>query len=193
MIDSHDHLRPIGSEGEVRRAQQLIERMLEDPGNFRSQWVAEHDWTVVPVDSPDHFTQRDTRLLSLAFRHLGHSECLAVATEPLDNTPLYFKLPTTEAGLREFNQAAWAYFFALVPEDGSCAVLCTKNDYYLIAGPQDFVAAAIEGSIAEARASFAAFAENAMHPTMKEILRDVSTRYAPKTESRDGKKPGQLG
>jgi len=176
-MSAFNQLHAIESEAEIRLAQSLIADVVEDPGNFKAEWLKERHWTVVPVDSCDHFNETDIRRLAAAFRQSGHRECLAVATEPLQNTPLCYKLPTTEAGLREFNQAAWAFFFILIPEDRSCAVLCTKNDYYLVGGPATFVSMALNAGIVEARAAFAAFAEKHPHPTMRAILRDVAARY----------------
>lgn len=140
-------------------------------------WIKEHNWTVVPVESADHFIETDVKRLSSAFRHAGLGGCLAVATELLDNTPLCYNVPTTDEGLREFNQAVWAFFFILIPDNRTCAVLCTKNDYYLVGGSAAFVTMAVGGDIVEARAKFAAFAAKHPHPTMKEILLDVATRY----------------
>ena len=177
MIDQYSHLQPVESEIEIRRAQALIADVADEPGGFRAEWLKEHGWTVVPVESADHFTETDITLLSAAFRQAGHSECLAVATEPLVNTPLCYKVPTTEAGLREFNQATWAFFFILLPEDRSCAVLCTKNDYYLVGGSQAFVTLALDADIPTARANFAAFAANSPHPTMREILCGIAERH----------------
>ena|ERR1035438_2702525 len=177
MIDRYYHLQPVESEAQIRRAQALIADMVGGPGNFRPGWFKEHRWTVVPVESADHFIETDIALLSAALRQAGHSECLAVATEPLANTPLCYKVPTTEEGLREFNQATWAFFFILFPEDRSCAVLCTKNDYYLVGGPAAFVTIALGAGILEARAKFAAFAANSPHPTMRDILGGIAARY----------------
>src|SRR5882762_3236302 len=134
-----NQLRPIESQTEVDREQALISDVVEEQGDFRAEWLRAHCWTVVPVDSADHFLETDIVLLSAAFREAGHHECLAVATEPLDNTPLCYKVPTTEEGLREFNEAVWAFCFILIPEDRSCAVLCTKDDCYLVGGPSAFV------------------------------------------------------
>jgi hypothetical protein len=127
--------RPVDTASEIERAQTLAADVVQDPGNLRLDWIQKHGWTVVPVESSDHFSADDIRHLSAAFRQAGHYECLAVATEPLENTPVCYRLATTEPALQDFNTAAWAFFFILIPEDRSWAVLCTKNDYYLVAGP----------------------------------------------------------
>jgi len=109
-MPNFNQLRPIESETEIRRAQALIADVIEDPANFKTEWVREHGWTVVPVESCDHFDHTDIALLSAAFLNTGHSECLAAATEPLENTPLCYRVPTSEEGLREFNEAVRDFF-----------------------------------------------------------------------------------
>jgi hypothetical protein len=169
---------PLQSASEIKHARSLVDPMIEDPGNFERRWLDERAWTVVPVASADHFLDSDIELVSAAFDIAGYSECLAVATEPLENTPLCYRLSTSKDALREFNRAAGAFYFMLIPEDRSCAVLCTKDDYYLVGGPAMFVATALESDIEEARRKFAEFAERNPHPGMREGLRGVATRYS---------------
>jgi len=142
------------SEVDIQRARTLIVDVIEDSGNFRPEWIAGRDWTVVPVESADHFGKTDIEHLAKAFRTAGCHELLAVATEALENTPVCYKVPTTEEGLHELNEAIRDFSFILLPEDKSCAVLCTKDDYYLVGGPLAFVHFALRTSIAQARADF---------------------------------------
>ena len=165
------------SEVDIQRARMLILDVIDDPGNFKPAWTSGHDWAVVPVESADHFGETDVKRLAAAFRKAGHNELLAVATEPLENTPVCYRVPTTEEGLRELNEAIRNFFFILIPEDRSCAVLCTKDDYYLVGGPLPLVVLALSISITEARADFIAFAENSPHPTMRKGLLDIAERY----------------
>jgi hypothetical protein len=167
----------IESEADIQRARALIDDVIEDSGNFRPEFVAGRDWTVVPVESADHFGKRDIEDLASAFHNAGHAELLAVATEPLENTPVCYKVPTTEDGLRELNEAIRDFSFILFPEDRSCAVLCTKDDYYLVGGPLPFALLALRPSIAQARIDFVRFAENSPHPAMREGLLEIATRY----------------
>jgi hypothetical protein len=100
-----------------------------------------------------------------------------VATEPLESAPVCFRVPTTEEGLRELNEAIQDFYFILLPEDRSWAVVCTKDDYYLVGGPLRFVLLALGTSIGEARADFVGFAESTRHQRMSSGLRDVAARY----------------
>jgi len=177
MLNRYNHLEPIETETESRRMRVLIADIVEDSGNYRSAWLKERHWTAVPVESADHFLDEDISRLCAALRQAGISECLAVATEPLGDTPICYKVPTTEEGLREFSQAAWAFCFILLPEDRSCAVLCTKDDYFLVGGPSNFVTMAIGTGLAEAHAKFAAFAASNPHSKMREGHCRTSSRY----------------
>jgi hypothetical protein len=132
---------------------------------------------VVPVQSADHFGKKDIEHLAAAFRIARCGEFVAVATEPLENTPVCYKVPTTEEGLRELNEAIRDFSFILLPEDRSWAVVCTKDDYYLVGGPLPFVLLALKTSIAQARVDFLGFAENTRHPKMRSGLLGVATRY----------------
>jgi len=155
----------------------LIAEVIEDSGNFRPEWIASRDWIVVPVESADHFGKQDIEYLAAAFRRAGYDEFLAVATESLENTPVCYRVPTTEAGLLELNESIRNFQFILLPEDKSCAVLCTKDDYYLMGGPLPFTLLALKIPIAQARVDFVRFAENTRHSQMRRGLLDVAARY----------------
>ena len=167
----------IESDVDIRRMQALIIDVIEDSGNFKPEWIARRDWVAVPVESADHFGEQDIQYLAAAFRIAGHDEFVAVATEPPENTPVSYRVPTTEEGLRELNESIRNFQFILLPEDKSCAVLCTKDDYYLVGGPVPFVLLALKMSIAQARIDFVKFAENTRHVQMRRGLLDVAARY----------------
>jgi len=167
----------IESDVDVRRMQALLVDVIEDSGNFKPEWIASRDWIVVPVESADHFGKQDIQYLAAAFRIAGYDEFVAMATEPLENTPISYRVPATEEGLRELNESIRNFQFILLPEDKSCAVLCTKDDYYLVGGPLPFVLLALKVSIAQARTDFVRFAENTRHVQMRRGLLDVAARY----------------
>ena len=176
-MTNDNRLTAVESDVDLKRARMLIADMIEDAGNFRPEWIAERDWIVVPVESADHFAKKDIEHLAAALRIAGCGELLAVASEPLENTPVCYKVPTTEEGLRELNGAIRDFYFVLLPEDRSWAIVCTKDDYYLVGGPVPFVLLALKTPIAQARRDFVGFAENTRHPQMRTGLLDVATRY----------------
>jgi len=172
-----NRLTAIESDVDIRRMQALIADMIEDSGNFRPEWIASREWIVVPVESADHFGKQEIEYLAAGFRIAGYGEFLAVATEAVENTPFCYRVPTTEEGLRELNASIRNFQFILLPEDKSCAVFCTKDDYYLLGGPLPFILLALKIPIAQARVDFLKFAENTRHAKMRRGLLDVAARY----------------
>jgi hypothetical protein len=72
----------------------------------------------------------------------------AVATEPLNvDIPSCLLVNTSEEGLLAFSRECGVFNFSLLPADKSLVILCTVYDYYLVAGPFEFVACAVAGDI----------------------------------------------
>src|SRR5438876_412904 len=96
-----------------------------------------------PVESALHFNEEDAGTLSAAMRAIGCVECLAIATEPLENFPLYYRISVSSEGLLAFSKRCGAFNFALIPESRRFAVMCTVDDYYVVGGTSDFVSKAL--------------------------------------------------
>jgi hypothetical protein len=62
-----NRLTAVESEIEIQGARTLIADLIEDPGNLKPEWIARQGWTVVPVQSADHFCRRDIERLAAAF------------------------------------------------------------------------------------------------------------------------------
>ena len=112
----------------------LKERLLADPESFRPGYLTSKRWTVVPVESASHFGARDVALLVAALRSAGVAACLAIVTDEVTQGPMAYRMPATEAALAEFNRELFGLNALLVAEDESCAVLCTVDLVYLVAG-----------------------------------------------------------
>jgi hypothetical protein len=88
-------------------------------------------------------------------------------------------MPATEEGLWGFNRELFGLNSLLIPEEESCAILCTVDEVYLVAGPRPFAAAAVGGDIAQARKEFSSFARAEFWPAdLRSFLIDVASRYA---------------
>ena len=157
----------------------LKERLLADPESFRPGYLAGKRWTVVPVESASHFGARDVALLAAALRSAGAAACLAIVTDEVTQGPIAYRMAATAAALAEFNRELFGLNALLVPEDESCAVLCTVDLVYLVAGPRPFVTASVGGDIAKAREEFLSFASAEDQPEdLRAFLLDVASRYA---------------
>jgi len=157
----------------------LIKDVVDKPWHLTMEWLARCRWAAVPVESASHFDEKDAELLSQAAASVNCYECLAAATEPLENTILCYRVPTTQEGFLEFSYETTALNYVLLPEDRSFAVLCTSEDYYIVAGPRDFVTKAVGSSIETAREKFLQFAADQFWPEAeRKNFIAVAERYA---------------
>lgn len=157
----------------------LIEGMVEKPYHLNLDWLRARGATAVPVESAFHFDQLDASRLAAALHASGYGECLAVATEELAAMPACYRVETTEEGLLDFSRECGHFNYVLVTEDRAVAVLCTSEDYFVVSGPEHFVAAAVGGGVDEARRHFLDFASDEAWPSeLREALLSVHRRYA---------------
>jgi hypothetical protein len=165
--------------GEVEKALLLRGRLLAGPEMFRSKLLRDKGWSVVPVESASHFNSQDVRRLSSAIRSLGFVDCLAIIADEVTEGPMVYRVPITEDGLASFSQECLGLNALLVPQDEAFAVLCTVDDYYLVAGQRNFVAAATGGDISKAREAFSSFANRPAWPDdMRRFLMNIATIYS---------------
>ncbi len=165
---------PINDDRDQQRLKSLKTEMLDEPAHFDGKWVSARGWIVVPIESALHFEEDDAEKLSCAFDRIGSSEVFAIATEALKEFPNYFLVATSKQGLLDFSHRCALFNFVLTPGSRSCAVLCTVYDYYLVAGPSEFVRIAVGGDIDEARRRFD---EVAADPWWEGRLARVADRY----------------
>jgi hypothetical protein len=178
VMDTQVIVQPLDPPTE-RAACRLKWRMLDGPEAFRLDYLTGKGWAVAPVESASHFAARDVNLLSSALRDLGVASCFAILTDEITQGPFAYRMPVTEEGLRGFNRELFGLNSLLVPEEESCAILCTVDEVYLVAGPRPFVSAAVGGDIAKARRKFLSFASAEYWPAdLRAFLTDVASRYA---------------
>ena len=136
-----------------------LDGALDGPGHLSGDLLERHRWVAVPVESASHFTEGDARILSDAVRATGVTTLLALAAEELRNFPSCFEVPVTPEGLLAFSWAVSHFNFALSSPGTPFVLLCTVYDYYLVAGPVEFVRRAVGGDISAARQLFDEFAD----------------------------------
>jgi hypothetical protein len=153
-------LQPITDEREAQRLQSLINEMGDGSIHLDADWIINNRWIAIPVESASHFAEEQAKMLSRAMQGFGHTECFAVATEPLENFPLCFRVLTTTEGLLEFSYDCGDFSFVLVPENRSFAILCTDAGYFIVGGRREFATQAIGGDLNTARAEFYDFASD---------------------------------
>ena len=158
---------------EIQRIRSLGARMLDGTAQFALSWLTEHRWAVLPFESASHFDEKDASTLSKALTSIGCKELVALATEPLNNFPNCFRVPSSKEGLLDFSENCSHFNFVLVPEHRGFAILCTVYDYFLVGGPVEFVRRAADGDVTGALERFTRFASNELG------LVELVNRYGP--------------
>jgi len=130
-------MKPITETTQVEHYQELVREMTHADAHrgyeFNDEWVQRRGWKVVPVEDTCHFAAEEIATLVPVLRGAGYSECVAVATEPLDPAPACYRLSISEEDLREFNKECGPFRYLLTSEDRTWAISC--NEWYnLFAG-----------------------------------------------------------
>jgi hypothetical protein len=152
-------MRPITDQHESAVCQKLMAELMDDTKltDFRADWVMEHGWKVVPVEDTAHFAPEEIQRLVTALRNAGHSECIAVATEPVAPGPEVYQVPVSEEGFRSFNAECGMLRYLLTVEERSWAISCGEW-FNLFAGPPALLEEMLGESIEAARAEFMDYA-----------------------------------
>ena len=157
------------TQGQLHRQARLI---------FPEPWTLAGDWlrgrSAAVEESALHLDQDMSARYADAYRLLGVRDLLAVATEPLGDSTLAYRLEATQADLLAFNRECSGLNYTLTDSPSfTNLVACTSEDFILIAGDRPFVLACIGGDIAAARAQFEEYAEShakSMQPVLHRAL-----------------------
>jgi len=156
-----------------------IERALDDCRHLKSEFIASQKWVVVPVESGLHFDERDAERIAWSARRANQATLRAVLLEKLKDVEDNVPVKATKEGLLAFNKQYGHFNCVLVPPDFSFAIVCSTDDYYLVAGRPDFVRSAFGVEISEASEKFAEFARNeAWSAEDRARLLGVHARYS---------------
>jgi len=142
----------------INRACEIASELVQHVTSLRLKAVHALGWTVVAVESGAHFEQEDATRIADAAQTAGSSEIVAIPTEALAGRPAGYRMKPTSEALLEFSRRCGHFNYLLLGTDCRFAVLCTVDDYFLVAGPEQFVSVAVGGDIDAAREDFRAFA-----------------------------------
>jgi len=169
---------PVKDDKEIQQALALIGDVVENSSHLKLNWLLKTGWVAVPVESGGHFQEREAEWFSIATLSLGCNECFAIATEPLINTPLCYMVKTSQEGFMAIDRACAGMNYILIAKNRAFAVLLTTEDYFIVAGPSNFVVKAIGSSISTARRMFLNFSNDSLWPAyIRERLLKVAERY----------------
>lgn len=163
-------LKEISDPKVIEHLDSLAAEITEKTYLVKKDWLSKHAHIAVVVESAMHLNEKYAADFAEAIKAAGHDVCCAVATEELEGVVRYWEVPATQEGLLEFSDATSMFNFALFPENGSFVILCTVDDYIIIAGERGFVEKACGGDIPAARAAFRNFIFDERH-------REIADRY----------------
>jgi len=151
--------------------------MTEYRSEISPQWLARTGWKVVPDESGGRLFREDIPRLASALNAAGYSQCFAVTTEDLGDTPPCYLVSVSEEGFHELNRELGMFQFLLTEETRSWAISCTVF-YNLFAGPEKLVEAMLGKSIAEAKREFLQIAIEIAKGNPNDLFFKVAQRYA---------------
>jgi hypothetical protein len=177
-MTSEVNLTSIEDPAQVEQIANSVRMMLDRSDHLNVEWLSTRHWFAVPVESASHFNEAEAERISSSFRSLGVHQIIALATEELQNQPLCYLVSASKAGLMLFSRECGHFNYILTTVNHDAAVLCTSNDYYIVAGPERLVLEALGTRIENARKNFLAFAtDEAWPPHIRKNLLAVHDRY----------------
>jgi hypothetical protein len=162
---------------EIARYRALASNMMEDRIQFKTNWLRQKGWKVVPVESGMHFTEGDLSAIVSALRQAGSQQCFALASEDLNPLPSCYELSVDEEDFQEFNKTCGLFWFLIADDNLSWAISC-NNTYNLFAASPALLEGILHKSIPAAREEFAAFARELAHENTDYPPLRVAERYA---------------
>jgi hypothetical protein len=167
----------ISDKSEIALYRVQMSEMMEDQTEFRPKWLRQRNWKVAPVESGMRFSEEDIKAIVAALRSAGYSECIALATEPLDPLPCCYRMSITDEDFREFNRTCGLFRFLLTDEHQSWAISCTEW-YNLFAGEEVLLVPMLQMAIDEARSVFLEFAQQLAKGDPSDVLLKTAQRYS---------------
>ncbi len=169
-------LEPVLEAKLIASARARVEELVEAPDTIRMEQLSSLGWVAVPVESAGHFDEADAQNLTRALASLGQEACLAVITDEVPQADSVFRLPVTQDGLLEFSTELGHLNSVLIPETNSgFVVLCSVDDFFIVAGPEPLVRLVFPQGINSARVAFLSYAnDEALPSSAKERLQEVA-------------------
>jgi hypothetical protein len=142
---------------------------------FAEDWLDAANAVVLPQESALHFDDEQCGRLASALSGLNIVELAAIPTEPCGSWPVY-ELGATAEELADFSfECGNANYVVISPASNEFAVLCSTDDFFLVAGPCAFVAA-YAGDLRDAVRSFTNYVDGHFE-SAQPPLRSVAATY----------------
>ncbi|HEY8455547.1 MAG TPA: hypothetical protein VIL34_08135 [Actinopolymorphaceae bacterium] len=137
-------------------------RLLASDDEFSSEWLAERDKVVVPLEEVGTFTEDPASRIVRYFRSEGDDRLLCMTTSDLGpDEPAQAAVVSSDAQSLDDWWAEVRPFSIVVASLGlERALLVSVDEFALIAGTPTFVEGALGRPLSEARAAFASYADD---------------------------------
>jgi hypothetical protein len=174
-------MKPITNPSAVTLYLKLIDEMMIASGSYERDfdpaWLRLRKWKVVPSASEyGHFGPEEISRVVPVLNNAGYSQCLAVATEPLDPLPLCYDVVVSAEDFRNFRQECGLLRYLLMDEARSWAISC-YGGYKLFAGPTELLERLLGQSIPAAQKNFRAFIHSIDPGITDSLLLRMASRY----------------
>lgn len=127
---------------------------IESNLDVRRDWLGQNGRVAVLIPNSAHLSNEQAGHIASAMRSCGYAHAFGADVEDIPNIENRWQVAATADDLLAFSNETAVVSCALTPADGSFIVLCTFDDYCILAGSQDFVKQACGGDIDAARVAF---------------------------------------
>lgn len=159
----------------VRQGIHARQTVADGPAELSSEWLADAGRVAVAEESGRLLEADQCMRLAAACRAAELTQLMAVSNDPLVDDDLVYSLDASEEDLMAFSDEFSGINALLVPTGSlDVAVLCTVDDFHLVAGSRDFVQS-YAGDIAALRREFLKFADE--HFEVMQPLLHRAARY----------------
>jgi hypothetical protein len=158
---------------------EIVDQIVEKPADLRIDELKRLGWVAVPVEAATHIDEPTLHRILGVCASANVNRLLAAETEVLVTERRFFSMPATLDALREFNWELGPFYCTLCPDDYTWMILCTKDDYYAVAGPELVVETILGQPLNAALETFRAFASAVEWPANdRRFLEGVAQKYA---------------
>jgi hypothetical protein len=160
----------------IRQAVFARRRLVEGPAELSGSWLAEEDRLVIAEESGTLLDPEDTPRLEAALHRVGVERLLAVSNDRLlAEEDLVYELGSGAAELNALSSEFGGMNLLLFPAGSlDVAVLCTVDDFRLVAGSSHFILSYVANPVA-ARNAFLDFAEGHLAEELRPVLWRAAT------------------
>lgn len=167
---------PVSDRSECEVLKRRVDSLVYGPGTLRFEECARRGWIAVPAESENHISDEVIDLVSQYCEAEGIDDLVAVETETLVLERLCYRVHPSRKGLLEFNRAMGLMYWVLMPKNGRWLVLCTRDEFFLIAGSAMDVQRLLATPVETALVVFEAYANESGWTSGQHAILDAVVR-----------------